>query len=124
MTETAQPTDVDTVIIFTPDIAELAAFYRGAFHLGEPAASGPEHIGFRLPSLYLGFDHIDEGVQRIAGGASLWFRVDDLDVTYARLLESGARSRYAPMVKPMGERLASVYDPDGNVVGISERKPA
>jgi hypothetical protein len=104
MSDTGNPTDIDTVIIFTSDIENLADFYRSASDLGEPLASSPEHIGFRLPSLYLGFDRMDEA-QNVASGISLWFRVDNLDETYTRLLELGATSRYAPVVKPMGDSL-------------------
>lgn len=123
MPSSANSADVDTVIIFTANIEKLAGFYRSAFDLGEPQTASQEHIGFRLPSLYLGFDRMDEA-RNVAGGISLWFRVDDVDATYARLLELGATTRYAPVVKPFGGRLASVYDPDGNLIGISERKTA
>ena len=111
---------IDTAIIFTSRMEALAAFYRAAFDLGEPKLA-PGHIGFRMENLYLGFDQIDaEGGG--AGGISLWFRVDDLEKTFARVVSLGAKVRYGPMLKGMGDRLASVYDLDGNTIGISQRK--
>ncbi len=52
---------------------------------------------------------------------TMWFDVDDLDQTFARLLELGATVRYGPVDKPWGARLAAVYDPDGNIIGLSQR---
>jgi hypothetical protein len=34
----------------------------------------------------------------------------------------GARLRYAPLTKPWGDVLASLYDLDGNLIGLSQRK--
>ena len=74
MPSSANSADVDTVIIFTANIEKLAGFYRSAFDLGEPQTASQEHIGFRLPSLYLGFDRMDEA-RNVAGGISLFRRV-------------------------------------------------
>ena len=112
---------IDTVIIFTARMQELAEFYQKAFELGAPQAFGSDHLGLQMPNLYLGFDQVEDAPNR-NGGISLWFRVDDVDATYQRLLDLGATSRYAPVTKPFGDRLASVYDPDGNLIGISQRK--
>jgi len=40
--------------------------------------------------------------------------VDDVDAAYARALEAGAISTYAPMDQPYGDREAGVKDPFGN----------
>ena len=53
---------------------------------------------------------------------SLWFRVDDIQVTFDRFTQMGAKVRYPPTKKAMGEVLASVFDPEGNIIGLAQRK--
>lgn len=48
--------NVDTAIIFTKRMKVLADFYAEALQLGQTELEMDAHIGFRLPSLYLGFD--------------------------------------------------------------------
>jgi uncharacterized glyoxalase superfamily protein PhnB len=98
---------------------EMASFYQEAFELG-PFESSPGHLGQRVGHVYLGFDSV-EGVGASAeAGVTLWFTVNDLQATFDRLVSMGARVRYPPMEKPWGARLASVYDPDGNVLGMAQ----
>jgi uncharacterized glyoxalase superfamily protein PhnB len=112
--------DVDTAIVFAADMERLAAWYREGFDLDEPQRS-PGHIGFRLPGLYLGFDQAT-GEFGHPSAVTLWFRVDDAEAAFERLTSLGAAIRYPPTRKPWGELLAAVYDPEGNVVGLSERR--
>ena len=123
---TAQPTpktgaQLETVIIFTPHMEELARFYQQAFDLDEYSAS-PRHLGQQVGSVYLGFDE-DAEMTTTSTSVTLWFTVDDIQTTYDRLIELGAQDRYAPTRKPWGAVLAAVYDPDGNMVGLSQRQP-
>ena len=56
---------------------------------------------------------------------SYWVYVDDVDDTFATLTAAGAPPEAPPRTKPWGERVASVRDPDGNVVhlGAPGRSP-
>ena len=111
---------IDTVIVFTEDHRALAAFYEQALELDPPEAFGDTHLGFTVGDLYLGFDSAEA-----AGGSdsvTLWFRVDDIDATFARCIELGAVSRYPPEAKPFGDTVAAVIDPAGNHFGLSQRK--
>lgn len=111
---------LDTVIIFTDDLERLASFYAEGLGLTDPNRV-PGHVGYRLSSgLYLGFDS-NEDVPTGASGVTLWFDVDDLERTFARFVELGASVRYPPTLKPMGDVLASLLDPDGNVFGLVSR---
>lgn len=112
--------DVDTAIVFAADMERLAAWYRDAFDLGEEQRS-PGHIGFRLPGLYLGFDQAAGEFGR-PSAVTLWFRVDDVAGAYERLTALGATTRYPPTRKPWGDVLAAVHDPEGNIVGLSQRR--
>ena len=113
------PPIVDTAIIFTANMIELAAFYQAAFELENPAEQ-ERHRGFQLDGLYLGIDQDDDTVSA-PSRVTLWFRVDDLEGTFARLVGLGSEVRYPPTDTPWGDRLAAVFDPDGNMVGLSQK---
>jgi hypothetical protein len=51
---------IDTAIVFTTRMQELADFYRQGLDLPEPNQS-PGHLGFQVGSVYLGFDQVEEG---------------------------------------------------------------
>jgi predicted enzyme related to lactoylglutathione lyase len=111
----------DTAIIFTPRMEDLAAFYQEAFRLGAYERS-PGHVGQVVGPVYLGFDQVAEaGCDR--PGVTLWFTVDDIQATFARLVDLGAEVRYPPVEKPWGALLASVRDLDGNILGLAQRRP-
>ena len=54
---------------------------------------------------------------------SYWIYVDDVDATFADLRAEGAPVVAEPRTQPWGERLASVRDPDGNVVHLGAPSP-
>ena len=99
---------------------ELAAFYKEGFALGE-ANPSPGHLGFQVGGVYLGFDQVEDA-WAAPGAVTLWFRVDDVRTAFERFVALGAKVRYEPVQKPWGDTLAAVYDLDGNVIGLSQRK--
>ena len=113
-----QGTTLETVIIFTTNMETLAQFYQAAFDLGEYNLS-PGHIGMQVGPVYLGFDQVDGEMGE--GGVTLWFTVNDIRATFDRLVSMGAKVRYPPSQKPWGGFLAALYDPDGNIIGLSQR---
>ena len=123
MSDPSSRTDatMDTVIILTSNIRNLADFYRKGLALGEAAATGPDHLGFQMPNAYLGFDRVDDPPAS-SGVLSLWFRVNGIEETFIRFKELGAGVKYEPTTKPWGDTLAAMYDPDGNLFGIALRK--
>jgi predicted enzyme related to lactoylglutathione lyase len=112
---------LDTVIICTNRMRELAEFYRLGLRLQEPTPQGDNHLGFQLPGIYLGFDKVEEDRFLHPGATSLWFRVNNITETFEQLRNMGAKVKYPPTKKPWGDILAAVFDPDGNVVGIAQR---
>ena len=114
--------ELETVIIFTARMQALAEFYRAAFELG-PYTPSPGHLGQPVGPVYLGFDEHPEAGAGSDQRVTLWFTVDDLQASYDRLVGLGATARYPPTEKPWGARLAAVYDPDGNMIGLSQRRP-
>lgn len=110
-----------TVILFTTNMENLAQFYMDALGIG-PYERLPGHLGCQIGSLYFGFDQIEdvEG-ESPRQGITLWFEVDDLQAAFDRAITMGAIVRYPPTKKPWGAELASVHDPDGNVIGFTQR---
>ena len=111
---------IDTAIVFTTRMEEMAVFYASGLGLTDPSHS-PGHIGYQVGPVYLGFDQVERGAAA-ESAVTLWFRVDDLDAAYASFIELGAQSVYPPVDKPWGDRLAAVLDPDGNRIGLSQRR--
>jgi len=120
---TEQPVNLraslDTVIIFTTRMEEMAAFYQEGLDIG-PYEISPNHLGCRVGPIYFGFDQVEDAKQGDSN-VTLWFEVDDIQGAFDRLLAMGARERYPPSRKPWGATLAAVYDPDGNMIGLSQR---
>ena len=101
---------IDTTIIFTPRMQELAQFYQEGLGLQAPIPTSDDHLGFPLGAVYLGFDQVAEPWQS-PGAVTLWFRVDDLDATFERFTGLGARVNYPPVDT---EKCLTFTDPDGN----------
>lgn len=112
-------TALDTVIIFTTRMEELAHFYQEALELGEFNLSSG-HMGLQAGPVYLGFDQVEK--REAGGGTTLWFTVDEIEATFDRLVKMGTRVGYPPTRKPWGGYLAALYDPDGNMIGLSQRE--
>ena len=119
--ETGPSARLETVIIFTGRMKELAGFYQKAFQLG-PYQHSPGHMGQQVGPIYLGFDQLEEAAGAERTGVTLWFTVEDLHAAFDRLVAMGAKVRYPPTQKPWGAFLAALYDPDGNMIGLSQRQ--
>lgn len=111
---------IHTVIIQTARLEEMAEFYGRGLGLGEPAATGDDHLGFPLKNVYFGFDKVEQAPAP-SGVISLWFEVEDIEATFHQLQQSDAGVKYPPTKKPWGAVLAALFDPDGNVFGLTQR---
>ena len=112
---------LDTVIICTTKMGELAEFYKIGLQLQEPRPQGDNHLGFQLPEIYLGFDKVGEDRFIHPGAISLWFRVDNIEEAFQKFKDIGAKVKYPPTKKPWGDILAAIFDPDGNIIGLAQR---
>jgi predicted enzyme related to lactoylglutathione lyase len=88
-----------------------------------PDEKNPEYVEFRLGDYQheLGIinrKHLPKGASTTPGGAVLFWHVDDIEQTLARVKEMGAKE-YEPLIKrEAGFVTASVIDPFGNVLGL------
>ena len=115
----AGPTSVmlSSIIIYSPNIKELSAFYEKA--LGFPARDTEldDHIGYWLGGNYVGFEPTTASLQT-TGRVSAWFSVNDIEQAYRRVLDHGARPVMGPTPQPWGDVHATAIDPEGNLFGL------
>lgn len=118
-----------TLTIWADDVPAAAAWYTRFLgvepYFERPGPDGrPAYVEFRIGDLQAELGIVDRrygrpGAATEPGGALMYWHVDDLDATVARLLELGAKE-YEP-ITPRGDTgfvTASVVDPFGNVLGV------
>jgi predicted enzyme related to lactoylglutathione lyase len=107
---------ISAVLIETTRLEELAEFYKAGFDLDSPDPEDEEQVGFQMGEVYFGLERVEE-TSVPSKAMSLWFTVEDTQAVYDRLLSLGAASKSEPE-EVDGEIIASVFDPDGNVIGL------
>lgn len=117
-----------TINFWADDVVAARDWYAELFgveaYFQLPNAAHPAYIEFRIGDHEDEFGIIDrkyapKGMQPGPGGAVLLWHVDDVEVSFARLVAMGAKE-YDPITKrgDSGFITASVIDPFGNVLGI------
>jgi predicted enzyme related to lactoylglutathione lyase len=113
-----------TVVHLAEDVPAAVAWYADLLGLQPyfvrpeegPAQYAEFRVGDRLAEL--GIMDARFGTPREPGGAITYWAVDDVEATYADLLERGATAHDAPTERGPGYVTASVVDPFGNVLGV------
>lgn len=120
-------------ILFVTDLDRSIGFYRDAIGLcvrlrapayAEFVTEGAKFALFprsELPGL-IGLEAPSDPVPWPQGEVA--FFVEDVDAEYARLAQAGVNVLAAPTDRPWGERTLHVADPDGNVIELTQPKPA
>jgi uncharacterized glyoxalase superfamily protein PhnB len=119
---------LDAIGIISADIAKSTKFYR-LLGLDFPdstedhvEATAPNGLRVMLDKLELMKQIDTEWVPPVGRRMGLAFRCDspnDVDATFARIVQAGFRSKdTAPYDAFWGQRYASLFDPDDNVVDI------
>ncbi|SDJ60983.1 hypothetical protein SAMN04488074_102509 [Lentzea albidocapillata subsp. violacea] len=118
---------MSTVSYFADDLTEARAWY--ASFLGVDAyfeRSTPDgvlaYVEFRIGDYQAELGLVNRRFEVTPSdgpaGQILYWAVDDLDGTLARLLELGAKFHDEPRVRGEGFVTASVVDPFGNILGV------
>jgi predicted enzyme related to lactoylglutathione lyase len=108
-----------TVIYYAPDLAKAKAWYSDVLGF-EPYFDQPFYVGFNVGGYELGLDPDASSTPGGNGGAVAYWGVADAEATFRRLIELGAAERSAVQEVGEGIRVATVFDPFGNIFGIIE----
>ena len=108
-----------TVIYHAPDLEKARAWYAKALGI-EPYFDQPFYVGFNVAGNELGLDPDASTTPGGNGGAVAYWGVPNAEAAFRDLISIGAKERSA--VQEVGERIrvATVFDPFGNIFGIIE----
>lgn len=106
-----------SAIYYAPDIAKAKAWYSQVLDI-RPYFDEDFYVGFNVGGYELGLQPGPrDGLQGLGGSVPYW-RVDDIEASFERLLELGATA--VNQVEDVGDgiKTAMVEDPFGNALGI------
>lgn len=104
-----------TVVYNVADLSVAKEWYTAVLEVA-PYFDEPFYVGFNVGGYELGLVPADDS-STVPGSVTYW-GVPDADVTMGRLLSQGATEHEAVHDVGGGIRVGSVYDPDGNIVGV------
>jgi len=118
-TPTANPhfDGLRTVIYHAPDLDKAKAWYSSVLGI-EPYFDQPFYVGYSVGGYELALDPDASATPGGNAGSVTYWGVADAQVAFHRLISLGATERSA--VQDVGEsiRVATVFDPFGNIFGI------
>ena len=113
---TASPTQgIKTVLHPVSDLAKAKAVY-GALLGVEPQADAPYYVGFEAAGQQIGLVP-DGGAQGMNSPVAYW-HVEDIEAKLAEVTAAGASVNEPAHDVGGGRLVATVTDPDGNVLGL------
>lgn len=108
-----------TVIYRAPDLEKTKAWYSKALGM-EPYFDQPFYVGYNIGGYELGLDPDASSTSGGNGGAVAYWGVKDAAAAFERLISLGAKERSAVQEVGEGIKVATVFDPFGNIFGIIE----
>jgi predicted enzyme related to lactoylglutathione lyase len=120
-----------TVSFFADDIPAARDWYTELLgiepYFTRPVEGPPAYVEFRLGDYQHEFGIVDSRFaphsrSDQAGGAVIYWHVDDVHAAFERLLSLGATVHAKPVERGPGFVTASVVDPFGNILGVMYNK--
>ena len=108
-----------TVIYHAPDLAKAKQWYSRVLGF-EPYFDQPFYVGFNVGGYELGLDPDASSTPGGKSGAVAYWGVADAGAAFRRLIELGATERSPVQEVGEGIRVATVFDPFGNIFGVIE----
>jgi predicted enzyme related to lactoylglutathione lyase len=108
-----------TVAYHAPDLEKAKIWYAKALEI-EPYFDQPFYVGFNVGGYELGLDPDATGTPGGKGGHVAYWGVTNAQESLRRLVSLGANERTAVQEVGEGIRVATVFDPFGNIFGIIE----
>ena len=118
---------LSTVSFFADDVTAAQAWYAELLgiepYFARPAQGTPAYVEFRIGDYQHELGILDRrfaapGRPDQPGGAIVYWHVDDVRASFARLLALGAAAHEEPVERGPGFVTASVIDPFGNLLGV------
>jgi predicted enzyme related to lactoylglutathione lyase len=103
---------IRTVVYPVKDIAKAKALYRQLLGV-EPYADDAYYVGFKVDGQDVGLDPNGHNA-----GMTAYYHVDDINKNLQSLLDAGAQLVQEVKDVGGGRLIASVKDPDGNIIGL------
>jgi len=110
--EAATIQGMQTVIYPVGDVARARALFRALLGV-DPYTDGPYYVGFRAAGQEIGLD--PHGHRQ---GMTGYWHVADIRAALRSLLDAGAQVIEDVRTVGPGRLIASVRDPDGNIIGL------
>ena len=108
-----------TVIYHAPELDKTKAWYSSVLGI-EPYFDQPFYVGYNVGGYELGLDPDASSPSDGKGGAVAYWGVTDAEAALRRLLSLGATERSGVQEVGEGIKVATVFDPFGNIFGIIE----
>jgi len=108
-----------TVIYHAPDLAKARAWYAGVLGI-RPYFDQPFYVGFNVGGYELGLDPDGSSTPGGNAGVVAYWGVADAGAAVERLMSLGATERSNVQEVGEGIRVATVFDPFGNIFGVIE----
>lgn len=106
---------IKTVLHPVSDLAKAKAVYAALLGV-QPQTDSPYYVGFEAEGQHIGLVP-DGGPQGMTSPVAYW-HVPDIEAKVAELTTAGATVKEAAHEVGGGRRVATVIDPDGNVLGL------
>jgi predicted enzyme related to lactoylglutathione lyase len=116
-----------TVSFFADDVAAAQVWYTELLgiepYFVRPTEGTPVYVEFRIGDHQHELGIVDSrfaahGRPDTAGGAVIYWHVDDVQASFERLVSMGATVHDKPVERGPGFVTASVVDPFGNILGV------
>jgi predicted enzyme related to lactoylglutathione lyase len=108
-----------TVIYHAPDLVKTKEWYAKVLGI-EPYFDQPFYVGFNVGGYELGLDPDASSTPGGKRGAIAYWGVSNAEEAFQGLISLGAKERSVPQEVGEGIRVATVFDPFGNIFGIIE----
>jgi predicted enzyme related to lactoylglutathione lyase len=116
---------IGQIAITVSDVTVATQFYHEVLGLQLLFSPGP-HLAFLSDGSLRIMLSTPQGVGAVGANSILYFRVKDIEASFAAIIARGARVERAPQLAatmPDHELwLGFIKDPDGNVMGLMEEK--
>jgi predicted enzyme related to lactoylglutathione lyase len=118
---------LSTVNFFADDVPAAVAWYTELLgaepYFAREIEGRPAYVEFRIGDYQHELGIVDgrfaaHGRSGTAGGAVVYWHVDDVRATFERLLSLGATVHEKPVERGPGFVTGSVVDPFGNILGV------